>query len=130
MTRGQVAYTEADATQSIFGLGIDESDVFGDEDIVTSAATNVLERLNVSVVSGESGGEDDTLVAVAGIEVGDSILSAVAVIIVADELVSEDVTEDASVTDENEVTFTDTQFDTGTQVIITWADLTRPDAGE
>jgi len=166
MTRGTVAYTDADATQAIFGLGIDETDVVdtlatalsADDSASSTLATMVGDRL-VTFVEGSIqpaaralgaaiNAPFDTVVPVSGIEVGDVIVSAVKVQsevlrrsgesyaagtlsgVLESALLFADVTADASVTDTDEVTFEDVQFEEGSGLLLTYVDVTRPDVNE
>lgn len=152
MARGQVAYTDAEFDQAIFGLGINETGVFDKESIVTDAAANLADRL-VTFVEGSIqpaarslgaaiNAPYDTVIAVEGIEVDDIIVSAVKVFvgyqdnIVAGntsnvaELRLEDVTADAEVTDTDEVTFANVQFEEGAGLMLSYVDVSRPDENE
>jgi len=149
MARGQVAYTEAENVHALFGIGITEDDVLGLEANVTSIATNVLGRLVVfaegSIQPGAGLNAYDTTVPVFGIEPGDAILSATAVRVstvnapnaagvLADTSTStvefSDLTDSAEVSDDDEVTFENVQFEGETGLILVYADLTKPDVNE
>ncbi len=125
IVRGQIPYTDADASEAIAGLGI----ALAGETESTELAASVLERYQTRYLPCSVA--RNVPFDVEGIEAADQLVSAVRVVYaqVSGALAFENVTADTTLFD-NYVTFTGVDFGPDDFLIIAFIDVTRPDAEE
>lgn len=142
MTRGSVSYTDVDKTHDIVAIGVSALEAMSDEEDMASLSETIFQRLFIAHESAVSTEEDAnaTIVQIEGIQPGDLVISAVKVSNIhtheteavqpqhtANDIVFEDLTYEADITDDGEISFANVVFEEGAGFIILWLDLTNPE---